>query len=67
MASSTAFRPELTHPQYSKSNLQPHVMEMTFYNHKRACPGQYRTDFPHPLDADNCLGLPAMPLPDCWR
>jgi hypothetical protein len=45
----------------------PHVMEMTFYNHRRACPGQYRTDFPHPLDADNCLRLPTMPLPACWR
>jgi hypothetical protein len=37
------------------------------YNHRRACAGQYRTDFPHPLDADNCLRLPTMPLPACWR
>ena len=45
----------------------PHVMEMTFYNRNRAPAGQFRTDFPHPLDADNCSRLPALPLPACWR
>ena len=45
----------------------PHVMEMTFYNRARAAPGDYCTQFPHPLDADNCPGLPTLPLPNCWR
>jgi hypothetical protein len=45
----------------------PHVMEMTFYNRDRAAPGDYCTQFPHPHDADNCPGLPTLPLPTCWR
>jgi hypothetical protein len=45
----------------------PHTMEITFYNRRRAAPGAYCTDLPHPLDADNCPRLPMMPLPNCWR
>jgi hypothetical protein len=45
----------------------PHVIEMTLYNRDRAPPGEYCTQFPHPLDADNCLGLPSLPLPACWH
>ncbi|HWW20674.1 MAG TPA: FkbM family methyltransferase [Steroidobacteraceae bacterium] len=45
----------------------PHVMEITFYNRERAPPGEYCTQFPHPCDADNCSGLPTLPLPACWH
>lgn len=45
----------------------PHVMEMTFYNRDRAPPGEFCTQFPHSRDADNCSGLPTLPLPECWR
>jgi hypothetical protein len=45
----------------------PHVIEMTFFNRERASPGEFCAEFPHPLDADNCLGLPTLPLPGCWR
>jgi methyltransferase FkbM-like protein len=45
----------------------PHVLEITFYNGDRAPAGEFCTQFPHPLDADNCLGLPTLPLPPCWR
>jgi len=45
----------------------PDVMEMTFYNRNRSRPGEYRSDYPHALDADNCPHRPAMPLPACWR
>jgi len=45
----------------------PHVMEVTLYNRERAPPGDYCAQFPHPLDADNCSGLPTQALPLCWR
>lgn len=45
----------------------PHVMEITFYNRARAVPQDFCATFPHPLDADNCHRLPALPLPACWQ
>lgn len=45
----------------------PGVLELTFYNRRRAAPGAYCTEFPHALDADNCPSLPSLPLPSCWR
>jgi hypothetical protein len=45
----------------------PDVMEMTLYNRSRAEPGAYRSDYPHPLDVDNCGGRPPLTLPACWR
>jgi hypothetical protein len=45
----------------------PDVIEMTLYNRRRGEPGAYRSDYPHPLDADNCKGRPSLTLPECWR
>lgn len=44
----------------------PSVMEVTFYNRKRATPGAYVQQFPHPLDAANCSTLPPLQLPRPW-
>ena len=46
--------------------LIPQVMEITFYNRARAAPGAYVQQFPHPLDADCCSGMPPLPLPSIW-
>lgn len=43
------------------------VIEMTLYNRNRGQPGPYRSDFPHPLDVDNCSTRQSLRLPDCWR
>lgn len=45
----------------------PQVMELTLYNRARAAPGEYRNDYPHSLDADNCPARPPLSLPACWR
>jgi hypothetical protein len=45
----------------------PHVMELTLYNRRRAAPGDYCREFPHPLDADNCRDRPSITLPRNWR
>ncbi len=45
----------------------PHELEITLYNRRRATPGPYCSDFPHTLDADNCLRLRKIQLPSCWR
>jgi hypothetical protein len=44
----------------------PEVMEMTFYNRDRGNGGDFRVDFPHTLDVDNCKRRPPMALPNCW-
>ncbi len=45
----------------------PQVIELTLYNRRRAEPGDYRSDFPHALDVDNCAKRPPLALPSCWR
>jgi hypothetical protein len=45
----------------------PDVVEMTLYSRSRGQPGAYRSDYPHPLDVDNCKARPTLTLPDCWR
>jgi len=45
----------------------PNVVEVTFYNRSRGAPGPYRQDFPHALDADNCVHRPSVTLPGWWR
>jgi hypothetical protein len=45
----------------------PHVVELTLYNRRRAAPGDYCREFPHPLDVDNCRNRPSVTLPTGWR
>jgi hypothetical protein len=45
----------------------PEVIEITLYNRRRAEPGDYRNDYPHALDADNCAARPPIVLPVGWR
>jgi len=44
----------------------PRVLEITYYNKNRGPPGPYRSEFPHPLDVDNCSAMAPLPLPRCW-
>jgi hypothetical protein len=45
----------------------PSVIEFTFYNRARVTQHTPQRVFPHPLDTDNCAGLPPMDLPKLWR
>jgi hypothetical protein len=44
----------------------PSVMEFTFYRKDRVQPSTRAPVYPHPLDADNVAGRPAVVLPRCW-
>ncbi len=43
----------------------PRYMEFTFLRRDRVNSSKLRTEFPHPLDADNTSNKP-LPLPRCW-
>jgi len=45
----------------------PSVIEFTFYNRARITQHAPQRVFPHPLDTDNCAGLPPLDLPRLWR
>ncbi len=43
----------------------PRTMEFTFLRRDRLKEHRFRSDFPHPLDADNTVSQ-VLPLPKCW-